>query len=233
MDYKRNKKYFLPSQTGTGIFLLLVGIIGLVAGANIRDAQSYCIGGGLLLIVIGALIIFSGTAGKPSDKEIDEVCRAQISDLRQRALRKLGVDEEEVKLTSPIILDGYSFKNINRQFLYKQGKDSIHRSSNYEAMILFFGENQVHSYKYVFSIIADERLENTDEYFYKDIVTVSTASQKFSIPITKGKPQDINYEQFVLTTSGATRLECNLFDLGGVEKSIQGMRQLLRQKKLA
>lgn len=231
MDYNRNKKYFAkPLSKKWGGILLALGIIMFIGGISSRNGGGGVVFG-LVAAGVGCFLVFGSSVGRPSDSEIDQICQEEIKDLMQKALKKLGIDEEEVNMATPIILSGPAFYRLSTPFLYQKGKDEIYRSSNYEGMILFFGESQVHSYKYSFSIIANEHAEHTDEYFYRDIVTVSTASERFTVKTDKGKDFDINFEQFKLTTSGGTTLSCTLLDPGGTEKSIQGMRQLLRQKK--
>ncbi len=229
MDYQRNKKYFAKPNTKWGVILLVVGILGLFGFSS--DAGQICGVIGLVLAGIGAFLLFGSTVGKPTDSEINQICKTEIEDLKQKALRKLGIDEEEINLATPIVLDGPAFYDLTTPFLYKKGNDNGYRSSNYEGMILFFSESQVHSYKYAFSIIADEHTEHTDEYFYRDIVTISTSSEKFKVKTQKGSDFNINFEQFKITTSGGTSLSCSLLNPGALEKSIHGMRQLLRQKK--
>lgn len=231
MNYQRNKKYFAKPNTKWGIILLVIGILGLFGFGS--DSGQICGVIGLVLAGIGAFLLFGRTVGKPSDREIDQICKAEIKDLKQKALRKLGVDEEQVSLAAPIVFDGPAFYRISTPFKYKKGNDDLYRSSNYEGIILFFSESQVHTYKYAFSIIANEHSEHTDEYFYTDIVTISTASERCTIKTDKGSDFDINFEQFKLTTSGGTTLTSTMLDPGSSERSIHAMRQLLREKKSA
>ncbi len=244
MNYDYNKKYFVDDDGSCGgvlivIILTISGLSILSGGLKSPDIADKIAGivMGLVLasigfIGLGAIFIRRDPPKKPSDNELDKICLAQIKDLKQKALRKLGIDEEEVKLISPVVIHGYSFTRITTPIMHKTGKDNINRSSNYEAMILLFSENQVHTYKYTFSIIADEHSEDAEEYFYQDIVTISTSSERETIKTGKAE-KTIQYEAFKLTTAGGNSLVCALRDVGGTEKSIQGMRQLLRQKKTA
>lgn len=230
MNYDYNKKYFAEDDAvfWGGVFLILIGLSLLCVGFPSRYITVGILGLGLASF--GIILVLP--IKKPSDNELDKICLAQIKDLKQKALRKLGIDEEEVKLISPVMIHGYSFTRITTPIMHKTGKDNINRSSNYEAMILLFSENQVHTYKYTFSLIADEHSEDAEEYFYQDIVTISTSSERETIKTGKVE-KTIQYEAFKLTTAGGNSLVCALRDVGGTEKSIQGMRQLLRQKKTA
>ncbi len=71
-----------------------------------------------------------------------------------------------------------------------------------------------------------EETESTDVYFYKDIVSVSTASETVEVLGFK-----IDYEYFKLTTAGGTALSVSLRDVDNAQRSINAMRALLKTKK--
>lgn len=223
MDYAKNKKYFKSINLKYPIITIVFGVWLMSISVMV----------GLLVAAIGGGIIVLNTFGKPSDSEIDLICLNELENIIQQGLKKIGLDEEEVKLIAPITISGPYFKNISTQALYKLGGDKRWRSSNFEAIVLFFSEKQVYSYNYRFSLIENEKNESTDEYFYKDIVSVSTSSDTITVTNAAGKSSTLNYEQFKLTTSGGTSISCSVWDMGSVEKSIQGMKQLLREKKSA
>ena len=84
----------------------------------------------------------------------------------------------------------------------------------------------MHCYTYRFDTTEDKKTEETDVYFYKDIVSVSTASDE-----AKLGDQSFNYEYFKLTTAGGTALTVSLRDVNNAQRSINAMRSLLREKK--
>lgn len=223
MNYAKNKKYFKASSLKPAIVLIVLGLLFFM-GSKLF---------GFVLIAAGAAILYFQIKGRPSDAEIDSICKNEIANAVQRGLTKIGVDEDQVKLIDPIIINGPYFKNIAKGRMVKKGKDNRYRSSNYEVAVLFFSETQVYSYNYRFSLIENEKNENTDEYFYKDIVSVSTSSESTVEKDKKGKEEVFNSEYFKLTTSGGTFISCAVWDIGGTERSIQGMKQLLRDKKSA
>ena len=103
--------------------------------------------------------------------------------------------------------------------------------------------------------------ESTDEYFYRDVVSVSTQSKTQTwdkaeiganalsvrqlLPLMRGDKLQFNAaEMFILTTSGGTSIEVVLRDpkliesAGGgtiptdvAEKAVQTVRKMLREKK--
>ena len=227
MNYKRNKKYFSQIKLKNSIIVIVAGLLLLyVLPSGSKDL-------GYIVAAVGAVLICLNISGRPSDSEIDDICTKEIENAKQKGIKKLGLDEDEVKLIAPISIKGHYYRDISTHVKYKRGKDNQWRTSNYETVVFFFSEKQVYSYKYRFSLIANERNESTDEYFYKDIVSVATSSDTVTPKGDSGKDTSINFEEFKLTTSGGTSITCSVWDLGAVEKAIQGMKQLLREKKNA
>lgn len=221
MDYEKNEKYFkITKISGKTIAIaVIVAVVLLIAKPIV----------GIIAFALIGVYLYMKFSGVPSDSEIDNICTKEIDTIKQKALDKIGLDEDEVKIIDPIIISGYDFDNS----LTKKGKDNHWRSSKYEAIVLFFSEKEIYSYSYKFSIIENKQNQKTEEYFYKDIVSVSTSSDSIVVNDVSGNSQNINIEAFRLTTSGGTSITCSMRDYNQVEKSIQGMKQLLREKKSA
>jgi hypothetical protein len=227
MNYDRTKKYFEPLVLKPAIITIVIGavifLIGLGAGAGVAIV-------GLIVAGIGGFLIYSKTSGRPTDSEIDQICSEHVKGLKGQALNKIGLDEDQVKEADPITFDGYYYKNVRSGCLYQTGKDKIVRSSTYEAVMFFFSAEQVYCYEYRFSIVADEKQETTEEYFYRDIVAAATKSETVTYKVD-GKDENFNYEKFTLTTSGGTSISASILDMGNADRSIKGMKNLLRNKK--
>lgn len=220
MNFARNHKYFTSPSAVSGKTVVIGAIIGIIF------LYVKFIFGLLVLVALGVYIYFK-VKGKIKDSDIDLEYQKGMTDVVKKGLDKLGIDEEEVKLIDPIVIHGPYYKNIVSGYYTRKGEDNRWRSSNYEVTVLYFSEKQVYSYNYRFSIVNSEKNESTDEYFYKDIVSVSTSSDT----ITTNNNETFNLEYFKLTTSGGTSISCAIWDMGEVEKSIRGMKQLLREKK--
>ncbi len=230
INYERNKKYFKQSSPKAGIVLIVIGVLLTLILSHAGGAMLI----GLLLIAGGVAVLYFRFAGKPTDAEIDADAARAIADIDRRALNKLGLDEDEVKLIDPVAVHGYYYKNIASGVQVKLGKDRIFRSSNYEGVVLYFSEHQLHAYKFQFSLTSPrESREQTDEYFYKDVVSVSTQSETFRINDVRGNSQQVNFEEFKLTTTGGTSVTSSIRDEGSVSRVISGARSLIREKKLA
>ena len=106
------------------------------------------------------------------------------------------------------------------------------RTNKYEAVRIFFSQNEVYCYKYTFNTLENEHTEKTDVYFYKDVVSVSTSTDTYSyVNKYTNETKSYNYECFRLTTAGGTYLTVSMWDSQNANRSISAMRALLREKK--
>jgi hypothetical protein len=236
IDYDRNAKYFKPTAWKGGTALIVIGLLFLLSG------NAGAIVMGLLIAAGGGFLIYRQYGGRPSDEEIDRQVASIMRELSPRALDKLGLDPDEVKLIDPIIVWGDYFGSLGNRNKVKKGKDGRFRSSNCEGVAIYFGDQELHAYKYQISLIAaDEHSQHTDVYFYRDVVSVSTASSSIPVKVEgEVKPEVVNFELFELTTSGGTAVKCSMGTTGsnghaineGINRNIQGARQLIRNKKM-
>lgn len=237
IDYKLIKRYFtqMPaakSCIGLGIFGILMTLLCLATG--IPEL-------GIFTLILAAVFLLAGIGllkNMPTDEEVDNVATSQLASLMDRALIKLGIDEDEVKEIPPIIFHGYEYSvltpGINLALgatLFKLGKDNRLRTNHYRVVMFFFSSNELYCYKYDFSLTEDSKKESTDTYFYKDIVSVSTETETASFLVT----QNYNYENFKLTTTGGTSISCSVREdeVEDAQRSIKGMRSLIKEKKQA
>ena len=231
MDYKRNAKYFKPKPSLKPIIICaILGILTLAAA-----------GIGVIFLII-AVILALPFFGKPSDEEIDSQAKEFMSQLRTKALNKLGLEEEEVSIATPIEVWGYSFgksqlgDKVNQSLLDVEGKDGYWRSPEVVLSAFYFSENTVHYYRWVASLVSDSFHENTDEIYYKDIVSVKMASEQS--PVYDKAGQEIpgkvaHFDSFAIRNMGGESISCTVRDSNEAERAVNGMRALLKQKKQA
>ena len=222
MNYERNLKYFQTVDLKGALIAMTIGAILTLIGFS-GSGESLIIG--LLLLVGGFFYLKSTLKGIVSDKEYDQSVLSALKDINQKALNKLGLDESEANEISPISFDGYVIKGYDYA---KKGEDGKWRTNKYQSTTLFFSANEVHCYTYSYSTTEEKKTESTDVYFYKDIVSVSTASDTIKYP---EETKETEYEYFKLTTTGGTALSVTLRDKDGAQESINNMRKLLKQKK--
>ena len=156
------------------------------------------------------------------------------NDYKQKALGKIGLDEDQVQEIEPVHFEGYQF---DKQSLTKLGKDGKYRSSKYQVSWLFFSATQVYLYQNTFNMDEDGKKESTEEYFYRDITNFSTSSDTLETPLHHAKKdetflKDVDSNRFAITVPG-DKFYCSLEQNDYTERAIQGMKAMLREKKNA
>lgn len=230
MNYQRNLKYFLGVSYKGPVWMIVIGAICTLFIAFPCFSSENSAGAGVVFLLIGLGLLGGGIAlcvtkskGVVSDAEYDAEVAKMLNNIQGRALQKLGIDIDEVKEIAPISFDGYGYKGARRA---KKGADGLWRTDIYKCVVLFFSNNEVHCYTYLFNTVDGTQSENTDVYFYRDIVSVSTNTSTDLV-----LNNNVTYEEFVLTTAGGTSLNVSIRDTGNAQRSINAMRQLLRAKK--
>ena len=161
-----------------------------------------------------------------TDDIIDNAVISRLNTIQERALNKLAIDEEEVKEIPPIIFHGFDYDDFD---CIKLGSDECYRTDEYNVVAFFFSSDEVYCYQYRFSLTEDSQTESTDTYFYKDIVSISTETEHSEFD------SGFKYETFKLTTAGGTSVSCSVREdeVEDAQRSIKGMRNLLKEKKKA
>ena len=164
------------------------------------------------------------------DDAYDAVVKAAIdnSNSFQRALDKIGLDQEELNEIPPVTLYGYESSNYS-----KATETGAYRTNLYSITHLFFSATQVYMYQIILNTMKNERKERTEEYFYKDITNFSTSTDNREVTLLKGcgKFEKVNVEvqQFSLIVPG-DKFSCATY--GDIEQSVKAMKNKLREKKM-
>jgi len=231
IDYTKTNRYFyarITLEAASTIAFIIAAIAAIYIGCTFYAME---IGIVVFIITFGAVssfLIYLESHDKPKYEDILEMLKGAKKDVLKQAVRELGVDVESVSMVKPIVLQGKVYDDCFGNFAYKE-KDGM--PSNYNFAIILFSETQLYYYDYTFSLInANEYDTNTGEYFYRDIISVNTKSEKASF-FFENKKYTRNYTKFWIATSGGTGLEVSINR--EQEKKVQGMRQLLREKKNA
>lgn len=226
MDYKKNLSYFMniKSSNKGAIVLGVIGALILILG--ITQGEFGIIAFGLLVAALGAGVYFLKDKLFGSDAAYDASVNAMKNsfDIDNMAYRALGIDSDEVREAAPVSLEGYVYKGAS---LARLGKDDVWRTNRYMLAKIYFSSNELHCYKFIFDTTSNRKAESTDVYFYKDIVSVSTDSDTIHIG-----DNDVGYDYFKLVTTGGTSFSSSFDHSDGVTRSINGMRSLIKQKKM-
>ncbi len=235
------KRYFAKFP-GYAIILIIVGAVLLAT-----DETSARVGG-LFALIIGTLIIFNWIK-QPTDQQMDEYIAEDLLTVTNKSLSKSDVDRSQL-VADLLTLTGFRIENAaGAEYNWKKGKDGIARFTPINFTAIIMTENQLVTYNSALDLMTGNSLnETTDEYFYKDVVSVSTetSSATFIDPKNKNSVQQLHTAEFFkLTTSGGTSIKVFIKDpkliammgnsaLPGTdaEKAVQSIRKMLREKKI-
>lgn len=230
------KKYFRPFPKWA-IWFILAGLLVAFIGAVVV---------GIVILAVGGLVIWMAVEGKPSDQEMDKYITEDLSLAKSKSLQKAGIDESELVGESVVVTGPRLWNTAGATILFKKGGDKRLRFTPINISVLHMTQNQILSYQACLDLTTGSFLnESTDEYFYKDVVSVATKTESKSYQSDKFGTIQLNAaETFVLTTSGGTSIETILKDpkliemMGGgdiptteAERAIQVVRKMLREKK--
>ena len=234
-NYADNKNYFQPkTQTPVGclvaifIFAAVCLFSGTGGGALI----------GLVVMVVGIVFAVQASSNKhkPTDRAIDMQAQAMGRGLDEIAFGKLGIDPDEVSSAEPLRFWGYRFEypsvlgdDDDNNACWVLGEDGNYRSSEVAHTIFFFGENSVYCFERTASLVGTSLRDSTEEYFYKDIVSVKTDTT--NVP-NRGKGVTVRTDEFILTNTGGERRVCAVENSATASAAVSAFRALLKQKKI-
>lgn len=174
-----------------------------------------------------------------SDFDANKIRQISALNLKQKALNKLGIDEDQVKEVDPICLEGPAYKTSTWR---RRGGDQTNRYSAYQVTYIFCSSDQVYAYQYTINLDSDEKKERAEEYFYKDITNFTSIddTEEFKFEVTKGgcKPSTetqrikVNTNTFKIAVPGDA-FECSMISNSEIEGQIQALKAKLREKKNA
>lgn len=187
--------------------------------------------------------------GKP------KVTDAMFDDFRDKLLTnlventapgKLDVHTSDLIMKSILITGPRILKRGGISLEHKKGKDNIIRYNAINACILLFSENQMLYFNCCYDLLTEKAsMVNTEEFFYKDIVSTSTDTIETTYEDEEGKIQKLEVADcFRIRTSGGTAVEVvltspKLLEIWGggvipteyIEDAISKIRKVLREKK--
>lgn len=164
-----------------------------------------------------------------SDDEYLSLVKAKRDslNLRQKALNKIGLDEDEVSEIPPASFEGFVYKNAYA----KKRANGNWVSSSYQVAWLFFSATQIYIYRYTFNMDEDKKLESTDEFFYKDVTSFSTASETETAHGMGEQKFEVDSNKFKMVVPG-DQIFVSMDGVSNSEDIIQAMKQKLREKKM-
>ncbi len=255
---KRIRRYFKKFPVWAVVFVLF-GVLLLLAAWDEPIGGAMATGVVLLLWGIGALILW---LRRPADAEMDALLNSGMQDLEKRALAATGLSESELVQKNRVIR-GPRFWDISGATAgIRKGRDRVVRFTPVGVTIINFTPNQIVSYQCAYDLLTGKPIrESTYEYFYQDVVSVSTrcksltwdkamldvhglSASRLKRLLVEGELRFAAAETFVLMTSGGCSVEMVLKDPGLIEcagggviptddaeETVISVRKLLREKK--
>lgn len=179
-------------------------------------------------------------------KEYDKFLEKTINDLnlKQRGLNKIGIDESQIDDISEgkeeaSGVRSFSVRGISLQGYYRQAVNNTYRTQYYEVTWIYFTKEQILTYNIKFDLLdLNRKTESTEEFFYDDIVSVSTSSESVDVKAeqrvdeTKKTDSTVVRETFRIVVPG-DKLTYSFTPTEEAVKSVKGLTGLIRSKKSA
>lgn len=171
---------------------------------------------------------------KMYEKEVDKFV-SDAEGIKAKGLKKTGLEPEQLISVAPVYFWGY---NREKGIFTDVDKDGNVRRSAVDATYIFFTEDQIVVYTLTKNFFGKDGSEpsfkeTTTEYFYKDVTNIRTSDESEDVTSVTGITKSVNYNTLNLVVPGDSYV-MNVSSVDDeIEHSIQGMKALLRQKKMA
>jgi hypothetical protein len=181
-----------------------------------------------------------------SDEEVDAYLAEGLNQLVRNAYSKLGISKEELE-KDPLILLAPNLWNVRgvdpKERLYRRGRDKKERFSVYTVTIFLLGKHTLGAYRCNYNFLRDTPLgETTDEYHYRDVVSVKTEEVSSNRTLPDGK-RSVLAQAFRLSVASGEHIEVvidtfhvddskeNALPSTEAERVVGVIRSMLRDKK--
>ena len=199
------------------------------------------IGGAWLAVQIGRAL------GRASDATIDSWFHEDMNRLQRRALERLNLDQsqlmsEQLVIVGPILWEVHGVPK--REICWRKGRDRLVRFSINAITILHLLEHKISSYQCDYNFIRGAPLnERDDEYYYRDIVAVSTREDSTNYTLPNNQIMKVA-QSFTVSVASGERINViiNSFDIekltggrtadAGADRAIKALRKTLSEKKI-
>ena len=239
---KALRKYFAKPP---GFAWVLLGLGVLVTLVGLADSGGIALLG-ILMAVGGGALIYNSMGARPSDVQVDQWLEEDIKTLVPKALSKCGLTEGEL-VGDPLVIRGpiyWEVTGVNKaDLVFRKGNDGMARFGVYDLTNVFLTDQRLTAYKCYFNFLKNVTLnESTTEYFYQDVVSVSTreistsytlpnnqklvSAQAFAVQVPSGDAISVVVSATKLEELTGARLPWT-----GAEKAVEVIRTMLRSKK--
>jgi hypothetical protein len=233
------RKYFAPAPTWAWLLVLIGAILAFFGVAYF--VLTIC----LWVVALLALVWHQ----VPADSQIDAGIAQELESLQTRALSKMDTAPSELVAERAVVLGPALQCLQDGKLVLKTGKDGALRYSPMNVTMVNFTAERLLVYSCAFDLVTGTpSRENTDEYFYRDVVSVATKTASREVKLRSGVVDKVDVaEIFQLTTSGGSSVEVLLtapallkrlgargaISTARAEAAVSAVRKMLREKKTA
>ncbi|RPE09154.1 hypothetical protein EGT74_19280 [Chitinophaga lutea] len=183
----------------------------------------------------------------PDDESVDAWLADDIDRLVRQSYDKVGIAPSE-KMPDPLVIispvywstRGVDFKDLGM----RKGKDKMLRFSVYHITIFHLDEYILASYRCDYNFLRGTSLnEATNEYHYKDVVSVATVEASSNFHLPDGQ-KFVHFQEFRLSVSSGESIRVTLnpqlltdahrakLPPSGADRAVSVIRNMLRAKKV-
>ncbi len=208
---------------------------------------------GWVLFILGALII-SGVIlayfvlkeeykNRLPEEQMDKWLLEDIEQCINVALSKLGLEKSDL-IAESLVVPGPIYWEVagfdKEDILRNLGKDNYYRYSVWRLQIFIFTENFLGSYSCSYNWLKNTSInESVNEFFYKDVTSVKMDSISTAHNLVDGAKMEFA-QTFQLNLPGDsvkvvvndTNLKTSSIMTNKVDKAVQNIRAVIRQKKI-
>ena len=250
------RKYFTPPPAKSLLWLLFAFLGALLIVPFLSDRNGgICIAVGVLFLVIAAILGLlelnkvRKANDKPDDAQVDAWIAEDMQKLVKQAIYKMGLDPDpNMQAGTPLIVRGPVLWQTHgvpaTDLLWTRGKDGVIRFAINRITVFNTAHDQLGAYKCDFTFLKGYPLnEETREFYYKDIVSVSTEEESTNFTLPNNVAM-VTAQAFRLAVSSGDRISVitNPYKIAeltqgkipdaGAERVVQVIRTMLRGKKV-
>lgn len=234
-----------------GILIILVGIIVAIILIPKNAQAGWFITA--LLIILGLVFalpsIFTGARDKIKadawqaeydhrkntwNNEFDKFYQNKVAEMNPKhtAMLKIGITEEQLDGVQPFCVSGYLLKGA--QNLFRIDANGVVRADYNEITCIFICKEQLCSYNIKFRLTMPEKEESIQEFFYKDIVSLTSATEHIAAENKNCLEGDVakleDAERFKLSVPG-DKISFVSTSTAKIADSLQAIKNKIRDAK--
>ncbi|MGX3045374.1 hypothetical protein [Helicobacter sp. T3_23-1056] len=171
------------------------------------------------IFLIACAVIYYIVSLFPSDADIDRSFIELKDEKAKGSLDRLGIEKQDI-IREPFIVMGADVERFEDSVL---GEDKVMRYNPMVAAVIHFGKNQIFVNEISLNLIEPNGyVGKTNEFFYKDISSVSIQDEK------AGKMFSIKVQGEIEL---AIAVDMDRASLEAAEEAVSTIRKMLREKK--